>query len=52
VARDGALARELYAADLAEGERWALRVIMALPELESVNLTDLNTARSRRGSDD
>src|SRR3984885_11805483 len=50
VARNGRLARELYAADLAEGERWALRVIMALPELESINLADLNTARSRRGS--
>ena len=50
VARNGPLARELYAADLAEGERWALRVIMALPELESINLADLNTARSRRGS--
>ena len=48
VARDGPLARELYAADLAEGERWAMQVIMALPELESVNLADLNTARSRR----
>jgi DNA-binding GntR family transcriptional regulator len=51
VARDGARARELYAADLAEGERWALRVIMALPELESINLADLNTARSRPVSD-
>jgi DNA-binding GntR family transcriptional regulator len=50
VARNGPLARELYAADLAEGERLALRVIMALPALESVNLADLNTARSRRGS--
>jgi len=48
VARNGPLARELYAADLAEGERWAMRVIMALPELESVNLADLNSARSRR----
>jgi hypothetical protein len=44
------LARKLYAADLAEGERLALRVIMALPALESVNLADLNTVRSRRGS--
>jgi DNA-binding GntR family transcriptional regulator len=50
VARNGPLARKLYAADLAEGERLALRVIMALPALESVNLADLNTARSRRGS--
>jgi DNA-binding GntR family transcriptional regulator len=50
VARNGPLARELYAADLAAGERLALQVIMALPALESVNLADLNTARSRRGS--
>jgi DNA-binding GntR family transcriptional regulator len=50
VARDGPLARELYAADLAAGERLALQVIMALPALESVNLAELNTARSRRGS--
>jgi DNA-binding GntR family transcriptional regulator len=49
VARDGPSARELYAVDLAEGERMALRVLMALPALESVNLADLNTARSRRG---
>jgi DNA-binding GntR family transcriptional regulator len=52
VARDGPLARELYAADLAEGERWAMRVIMALPELESINLADLNTVRSRGSSDE
>ncbi len=52
VARDGARARQLYAEDLAEGERWALRVIMALPELESINLADLNTARSRPVSDE
>ncbi len=45
--RNGPLARELYAADLAEGERWAMRAIMALPELEGVNLADLNTVRSR-----
>jgi DNA-binding GntR family transcriptional regulator len=49
-ARNGPLARELYAADLAEGERLALRAIMALPALESVNLSDLRTARSRGGS--
>jgi hypothetical protein len=42
----------LYAEDLACGERWALKVIMALPELESINLADLNTARSRRVSDE
>ena len=47
VARNGPLARKLYAADLAEGERWVMRVILALPELESINLADLNTIRSR-----
>jgi len=52
VARNGPLARELYAEDLACGERWAMKVIMALPELESINLADLNTARSRRVSDE
>jgi DNA-binding GntR family transcriptional regulator len=46
MARNGALARELYAADLAAGERWAMRVIMALPEIENINLTDLNGAQS------
>lgn len=46
-ARNGPLARELYTADLAAGERWALRVIMALPELENINLAELNTVRSR-----
>jgi DNA-binding GntR family transcriptional regulator len=51
VARNGPLARELYTADLADGERWAMRVIMALPELESINLADLSTARSRKVSD-
>ncbi len=45
-ARDGARARELYAADLAAGERWAMRVIMALPEIENINLTDLAVAQS------
>ena len=29
------------------GERWAMGVIMALPELETVNLVELHTARSR-----
>jgi DNA-binding GntR family transcriptional regulator len=52
VARNGPLARELYAADLAEGERSAMRVIMALPELENINLAELNTARSRKVSDE
>jgi len=52
IARNGPLARELYAADLAEGERWAMQVIMTLPELESINLADLNAARSRRTSDE
>jgi DNA-binding GntR family transcriptional regulator len=47
VARDGELARELYRADLAAGEQWALRVIMALPEVENINLAELVTTRSR-----
>jgi DNA-binding GntR family transcriptional regulator len=47
VARNGPLARKLYAADLAEGERWVMRVIMALPEVESINLAELNTIRPR-----
>jgi hypothetical protein len=42
----------LYAADLADGERWAMRVIMALPEIENINLAELGTARSRRVSDE
>lgn len=46
VSRNGPLARELYAADLAAGERWVMKVIMALPELEGINLAALNTARS------
>ena len=41
VARDGELARELYRADLAAGEQWAMRVIMALPEVENINLAEL-----------
>jgi DNA-binding GntR family transcriptional regulator len=52
VARNGPLARDLYAADLADGERWAMRVIMALPEVENINLAELSTARSRRVSDE
>ncbi len=28
-----------------------MRVIMALPEFENINLADLKTARSRRGSE-
>jgi DNA-binding GntR family transcriptional regulator len=47
VARDGALARELYRADLAAGEQWAMRVIMALPEVENINLAELVTTRSK-----
>ena len=47
VARNGPLARKLYEEDLAMGERWAMGVIMALPELETVNLVELDTARSR-----
>jgi DNA-binding GntR family transcriptional regulator len=46
VARNGPVARELYAADLAAGERWVMKVIMALPELEGINLAALSTARS------
>jgi len=41
VARDGELARELYRADLAAGEQWAMRVILALPEVENINLAEL-----------
>jgi hypothetical protein len=41
------LARELYRADLAAGERWATRVIMALPEIENINLAELTTTRSK-----
>jgi DNA-binding GntR family transcriptional regulator len=47
VARDSALARELYRADLAAGEQWAMRVIMALPEVENINLAELVTTRSK-----
>jgi DNA-binding GntR family transcriptional regulator len=46
VARDARLARELYTADLASGERWAMRVIMALPEIENINLAQLMSTRS------
>lgn len=52
VARDGELARELYRVDLAAGERWALRVIMALPEIETINLAELNTTRSKVAPDE
>jgi DNA-binding GntR family transcriptional regulator len=45
-ARNGRLARELYAADLAAGERVAMKVIMGLPEIENINLADLGSARS------
>lgn len=44
VARDGPLARQLYAADLAEGERWAMQAIMAAPDLENINLTNLGAS--------
>src|ERR1700734_295314 len=47
LARDGELARELYRADLAAGERWATRVIMALPEIENINLAELTTTGSK-----
>lgn len=46
VARDGELARELYRADLAAGEEWAMRVIMALPEVENINLAEVVATRS------
>lgn len=49
VARNGRLARELYAADLADGERWALEAIMGLPDLENINLANLGVARSQPG---
>ena len=48
VARDGDLARELYRADLAAGEQWAMRVITALPEVENINLAELVTTRSKQ----
>lgn len=41
VARNGPLARRLYTADLAEGERWAMQAIMGAPDLENINLTNL-----------
>ena len=50
-ARDGPLARQHYAADLAAGESWAMRVIMALPEIENINLAELNTTRLRQAAD-
>lgn len=43
VARNGPLARELYAADLAEGERWSMQAIMGAPDLENINLTNLGS---------
>jgi GntR family transcriptional regulator, rspAB operon transcriptional repressor len=52
IARDGALARELYMADLAAGERWAMRVIMALPEIENINLAQLMSTRSNEVPED
>ena len=48
VARDADLARELYRADLAAGEQWAMRVITALPEVENINLAELVTTRSKQ----
>ena len=47
VARNGRLARELYTADLADGERWAMQTIMGLPDLEDINLAHLRGARTR-----
>jgi DNA-binding GntR family transcriptional regulator len=52
VARDGALARDLYRADLAAGEQWAMRVIMALPEVENINLAELVATRSQEARDE
>ncbi len=50
VARNGALARELYTADLAAGEQWAMRVIMALPEIENINLAQLRQSSTVNSS--
>jgi DNA-binding GntR family transcriptional regulator len=52
VARNGPLSRQLYAADLAAGESCAMRVIMTLLELESINLAALKSARSRGAADE
>ena len=41
VERNGPLARELYTADLASGEQWAMQTIMGLPDLENINLASL-----------
>jgi DNA-binding GntR family transcriptional regulator len=46
VARDGRLARELYTADLAAGERCAMETILGLPDLENINLASGEAARS------
>lgn len=46
VARNGRLARDLYAADLADGERWAMQAIMGLADLEDINLANLSGPRS------
>jgi DNA-binding GntR family transcriptional regulator len=51
VARNGQLARELYAADLAAGERCAMQTIMGLPDLESINLANLRAPRSRQAAE-
>jgi len=48
VARNGPLARELYAADLAAGERCAMQTILGLPDLENINLVNCDVARPPR----
>lgn len=48
VARNGPLARELYAADLAAGERCAMETILGLPDLENINLANCGVARPSR----
>ena len=51
-ARDARLARELYLADLAAGERVAMSIILSLPEIENINLADLDNTRSLHSPDE
>jgi DNA-binding GntR family transcriptional regulator len=51
-ARDARLARELYVEDLAAGERVAMSIILSLPEIENINLADLNNSRSLHSPDE
>jgi DNA-binding GntR family transcriptional regulator len=46
-ARDGPLAREIYRSDLEAGERLAMQGVLALPEIENINLADVSR-RSRK----